>query len=123
MDFPFLRDSFGAPDASMAPRRVVLADQRRIEGPTRGKAKVLDCLSIGAVHMLLAGCSSAPSRSILGSYFPSWMICVLVGTLLTIAVRALLVKAGAADALPAPILVYLAFTLAFSFGLWLLWLG
>jgi hypothetical protein len=31
-------------------------------------------------------------------------------------------KVGLADELPAPMLVYLAFTVAFSFGLWLLWL-
>ena len=77
----------------------------------------------GTVPALLAGCSSAPSRSILGSYFPTWMICVLVGMCLTIVVRGLLVKVGVADELPVPIVVYLAFTLAFSFALWLLWLG
>jgi hypothetical protein len=76
-----------------------------------------------AVAMLLSGCSSAPSRSILGSYFPSWMICVLVAMALTIVVRAVLAKAGVADELPAPIVVYLAFALAFSFALWLLWLS
>jgi len=72
---------------------------------------------------LLSGCSSAPSRSILGSYFPSWMICVLVAMALTIVVRAVLAKAGVEDEVPAPIVVYLAFTLAFSFALWLLWLS
>jgi len=72
---------------------------------------------------LLSGCSSAPSRSILGSYFPSWMICVLVAIGLTIVVRAALAKVGIEDELPAPIVVYLAFTAAFSFALWLLWLS
>ncbi len=72
---------------------------------------------------LLGGCSSAPSRSVLGSYFPSWMICVLVAMALTIAVRTVLAKVGVEDELPAPIVVYLAFTLAFSFALWLLWLS
>jgi hypothetical protein len=76
-----------------------------------------------AVFALLSGCSSAPSRSILGSYFPSWMICVLVAIGLTIVVRAVLVKVGVDDALPAPVIVYLAFTLAFTFALWLLWLS
>jgi hypothetical protein len=28
---------------------------------------------------LLNGCDGAPSRNILGSYFPSWMVCALVG--------------------------------------------
>ncbi len=76
-----------------------------------------------AAFPLLGGCSSAPSRSILGSYFPSWMICVLVAIALTVVVRAVLVKVGVDDELPTPIVVYLAFTLAFSFALWLLWLS
>ena len=76
-----------------------------------------------AVFTLLSGCSSAPSRSILGSYFPSWMICVLVAMCLTIVVRAVLAKVGIKDELPAPILVYLSVTLAFTFALWLLWLS
>ena len=76
-----------------------------------------------AVYTLLSGCSSAPSRSILGSYFPSWMICVLVAICLTIVVRVVLAKVGIDDELPAPILVYLSVTLAFTFALWLLWLS
>ena len=76
-----------------------------------------------AVFTLLSGCSSAPSRNILGSYFPSWMICVLVAICLTIVVRVVLAKVGIEDELPAPILVYLSVTLAFTFALWLLWLS
>jgi hypothetical protein len=76
-----------------------------------------------AVFTLLSGCSSSPSRNILGSYFPSWMICALVAMCLTIVLRAVLAKVGVEDELPAPIVVYLAFTLAFSFALWLLWLS
>src|SRR5205809_245998 len=72
-----------------------------------------------AVFTLLSGCSSAPSRSILGSYFPWWMICVLVAICLTIVVRVVLAKVGVEDELPAPILVYLSVTLAFTFALWL----
>jgi hypothetical protein len=76
-----------------------------------------------AVFTLLSGCSSAPSRNILGSYFPSWMICVLVAICLTIVVRVVLAKVGIEDEMPAPILVYLSVTLAFTFALWLLWLS
>jgi YtcA family len=76
-----------------------------------------------SVFALLSGCSSAPSRNILGSYFPSWMICVLVALALTIVVRAVLAKVGVDDELPVPIIVYPAFTLAFTFALWLLWLS
>ena len=78
---------------------------------------------IGSFATFLSGCSSAPSRNILGSYFPSWMICALIGLAATVAVRALLVKAGIDGELPMPIVVYLALATAFSLAVWLLWLA
>ena len=78
--------------------------------------------STAAFFSLLSGCSAAPSRNILGSYFPTWMICLLIAIGLTIVVRVVLGKAGLAEELPVPMVVYLALTLAFTFGLWLLWL-
>ena len=73
--------------------------------------------------LFLAGCGSAPSRNILGSYFPSWMICGLIGAGATIVIRGILVKLGVDKELPAKIVVYLALTIAFSFAAWLLWLA
>ncbi len=70
----------------------------------------------------LAGCSPAPSQDILGSYFPSWMVCALAGIGATVVVRQILVVSGLDKTLPAPLLVYLAFAVAFSFGAWLIWL-
>jgi len=70
----------------------------------------------------LASCSAAPSQNILGSYFPSWMLCALAGVGITIVLRQILVAAGLDKALPAPLLVYLAFTVAFAFATWLIWL-
>ena len=96
------------------------ASGNRIDAAAR---RLLHGATAAAVFTLLSGCSSAPSRSILGSYFPSWMICVLVAMCLTIVVRAVLAKVGIEDELPAPILVYLSVTLAFTFALWLLWLS
>ena len=76
-----------------------------------------------AALLPLVGCSAAPSRNILGSYFPSWMVCVLIGMGLSGVVHWSLVKLGMEKELPVPIVVYLAFTVAFSFGAWLLWLA
>ena len=69
-----------------------------------------------------AGCSSAPSQNILGSYFPSWMLCALAGIGATIVVRQVLVAAGLDRTLPAPLVVYLALAVAFGFASWLIWL-
>ena len=80
-------------------------------------------LPTAAMLTLLSGCSSAPSRNILGSYFPSWMICALIGMGATVAVRAILARAGIDEELPMPIVVYLALATAFSLAIWLLWLA
>jgi hypothetical protein len=71
----------------------------------------------------LGGCSDAPSQNILGSYFPSWMICALLGILLAVATHRGLALAGIDKAIPVPLLVYLAFAVFFAFAVWLIWLG
>jgi hypothetical protein len=70
----------------------------------------------------LAGCSSAPSQTILGSYFPSWMICALAGLAASLVVRQFFVAVGLDKAVPAPLVVYLALAVAFAFATWLVWL-
>ena len=64
----------------------------------------------------------APSQNILGSYFPSWMLCALAGIAATIVARQILVAAGLDKTLPAPLVVYLALAIAFAFASWLIWL-
>jgi hypothetical protein len=71
----------------------------------------------------LAGCGGAPSQNILGSYFPSWMLCALAGLFASIAIRQGLVAMGIDKSLPVPLLVYLALTVALAFATWLLWLS
>ena len=78
---------------------------------------------LGCTLLFLAGCSSAPSRNILGSYFPSWMICALVGMTAAVALRVVLAKLGIDAEVPAPVVTYLAFATAVSLGMWLLWLA
>jgi hypothetical protein len=51
------------------------------------------------------------------------MLCVLAGIGAAILVRQGLVAAGIDKLLPAPLLVYLAFTVFFAFVAWLVWLG
>jgi len=89
----------------------------------RLKAFDIHPLSIAPSALGLAGCSAAPSQNILGSYFPSWMICALIGVGAAITTRQLLVAVGIDKTLPVPLVVYLALTAAFTFATWLLWLG
>jgi hypothetical protein len=71
----------------------------------------------------LCGCSGSPSRNILGSYFPSWMVCALVGLAVALLARVVLKATGLLGELPAPPLVLLSIGCATTFGLWLLWLS
>jgi hypothetical protein len=71
--------------------------------------------------LLGAGCSRAPSFNILGSFFPAWIGCGVIGILLAVAVRLFFVHIKFEDKLLWPlILVYPCLTAFFTFTLWLL---
>jgi len=76
-----------------------------------------------ALGGLLGGCDGAPSRNILGSYFPSWMVCALVGIALALAARAVFKASGLLEELPVPFVVMLAIACAGTFAMWLIWLS
>jgi hypothetical protein len=65
----------------------------------------------------------APSINIVGSYFPSWMLCALAAVVVVAIVRTIFVRVGFDRSLPAPFFVYLALTVATSLGFWFVWLG
>ena len=71
----------------------------------------------------LAGCSGSPSINIFGSYFPSWMLCAIAGLVLASLTRVAFAAAGIDKVLPVHLLVYLALSVAFAFGAWLLCVG
>ena len=66
--------------------------------------------------LLMTGCGRAPSFDILGSFFPSWLVCLVVAILLTAVSRALLSRYVE---IVWPVLVYPSLTAIFAFGLWL----
>jgi hypothetical protein len=72
---------------------------------------------------LLSGCDGSPSRNILGSYFPSWMICALVGLASALAARGIFKALGILGELPVPLIVMLAIGCAGTFAMWLIWLA
>src|SRR6187551_1774385 len=61
---------------------------------------------------LLAGCSGAPSRNILGSYFPSWMVCALAGIAVGVGARAAFKSMGLLEEIPFLFPVILAIVVA-----------
>lgn len=66
------------------------------------------------------GCSRAPSFNILGSFFPAWILCGVIGILLTVGVRVLFVRAKFEERLSPLIVVYPCLALFFTFSIWLL---
>jgi len=67
--------------------------------------------------MLCGGCSRAPSFDILGSFFPAWLVCLVVSLLLTFGARWLLSRMGVV--LAVPVLTYPSLTTLFTLALWL----
>jgi hypothetical protein len=70
--------------------------------------------------LLIAGCSRAPSFNILGSFFPAWILCGVIGILLAVAVRLFFVRIKLEQQLKPLILVYPCLAAFFTFTLWLL---
>jgi hypothetical protein len=69
--------------------------------------------------VLETGCSRAPSLNILGSFFPSWILCGVIGILLAFCARLLFVRANFEKELSPLILVYPSLAAFFTFATWL----
>jgi hypothetical protein len=76
-----------------------------------------------AIAAATGGNLAAPSLNILGSYFPTWMLCALGAVVATALLRQLFVLTGVDRTLPVPVVVYLALTVACSLASWLIWVG
>ena len=55
-------------------------------------AKSLSVISSIGICLICSGCSRAPSVAIIGSFFPIWMICLVVGIVVAFVVRAVLLR-------------------------------
>ncbi len=69
--------------------------------------------------LMAAGCSRAPTFNILGSFFPSWLLCGVLGILLTVAARLAFVRIQLEQQLSPLIVVYPCLAALFTFTLWL----
>jgi hypothetical protein len=79
----------------------------------------------GHVHVIaagvpLGGCERVPSINLLGAFFPSWMLCVLVGVALTLVSRRALAAAGLEPWIGPRALVYPALALVFTLATWVI---
>jgi len=88
-------------------------------GGQRASNLVKAAIALAALQFVVA-CSRAPTFNILGSFFPSWMLCGLLGIVLTVAARLLFVRLNLEQQLSPLILVYPCLSCFFTFTLWLI---
>jgi YtcA family len=66
--------------------------------------------------LLITGCGRAPSFDILGSFFPAWLVCLVLAIVLTAVSRVLLNRYVQ---IAWPVLVYPSLTAVFALLSWL----
>jgi hypothetical protein len=71
----------------------------------------------------LSACNTSPVQSIVGSYFPAWMLCAIFGIILTVIIYMIFVKINIDEFIPAKLLIYLGLAISLTFILWLLLFG
>jgi hypothetical protein len=69
---------------------------------------------------LLAGCARTPSFNILGSFFPAWLICMVVGVVLATIAKWVLARYKLDKEIVWTIVVYPCLAAFFAFILWLI---
>ena len=79
-----------------------------------------NALLAAPMMLALSGCGRAPTFSILGSFFPAWLVCMVAGIVLAALVNWILTRYKMESRLAWPALVYPCMAAFFSFTLWLL---
>lgn len=68
---------------------------------------------------IIAGCGRAPTFNILGSFFPSWLICLVAGVILAAIANRVFVRFALDKEILWPVVVYPCLALFFACALWL----
>jgi hypothetical protein len=76
-------------------------------------------LPLLATVLLMGGCAHSPTVDVLGSYFPAWMLCIIVGLVITLTVRLLLIGCGIYAHLHLRPLVVSCMAILFTLAVWL----
>ena len=76
-----------------------------------------------AASLFISGCSRAPAQDVLGSFFPAWMLCALLGILFAVLLRQALVLVGIHEHVLFPLLTYAACAAIGTMLTWLVWFG
>jgi YtcA family len=85
----------------------------------RGRFRGYKSAVVFTSALLLEGCSRAPTFNILGSFFPSWLLCGVLGIVLAALARVWFVRTKFEEHLSPHIVVYPCLAALFTFTLWL----
>ena len=85
---------------------------KRFVGYTELARPALHPAPLALIALALAGCD--PVINIAGADFPSWLVCIIAGAILTACLRPLLLKLGIEPYLGPPTLVYLSLAVLLS---------
>ena len=77
-------------------------------------------LVVPLVGLLCEGCNGAPSVDVLGSFFPAWMVCIIVAVMMAFGVRYVLLKFQLESEVGHVGLFYPCVVIFLACGLWLL---
>lgn len=72
------------------------------------------------LSLFLAGCRRNPNIEVVGSYFPGWMVCLVLGVVLTAISHAMLRRRHMLHRIGHPALMYPAMLTFFTCLLWLM---
>jgi hypothetical protein len=73
--------------------------------------------ALGALPLLLAACD--PVIEIQGTFFPAWLLCMIVGVVLTVMLRPLFVRLGLEPFLGPLPLIYPSLAVLLTLAVWL----
>ena len=108
--------------SGFGPVRLTAVGSSRSFQASRSRCAALGLARV-AIALPVAACSYSPTMDLLGSYFPAWMLCAVIGIVASIIIRQILVVAGINDYVVAPLLTYAALAVSATLLIWLLWFG
>jgi len=85
---------------------------------TRRAATGLPPFAVLSAALLTAGCAMSPTYDVMGSLFPAWLVCIVLGILLAVISRWLLLRLRIA--LLYPVIAYPCLAAVFTFTIWLI---
>jgi hypothetical protein len=105
---------------TMSTRPVAHTPPTRPNRPGRSRAGRSRIAAVVAAALLPAsGCAAAPSVNILGSFFPAWLISIVIGVVLTVLTRQVFLVTNIQPYLRPAALAYPCLVLLWTFATWL----